>query len=91
MTQIADADLRELKTSIEALTKTTEANAKAIETLTNSFTGFREDTRVEFATIKGQINTLDAKFDERSKGIAVLILSAILLTIFKSVIFGTSS
>jgi chromosome segregation ATPase len=60
---------------LEALTKTTEANAKAIEAntkaiadLTSSVTGLREEVRVGFEGIKGQINTLDTKFDERTKG-----------------------
>ena len=61
---------------LEALTKTTEANAKAIEAntkaiadLTSSVTGLREEVRVGFEGIKGQINTLDTKFDERTKGL----------------------
>ena len=53
---------------LEALTFTTEANTKAIADLTSSFGGLREEMRVGFADMKGQINTLDAKFDERSKG-----------------------
>jgi acetaldehyde dehydrogenase (acetylating) len=61
---------------LEALTLTTEANAKAIEAntkaiadLTSSVTGLREEMRVGFEGIKGQINTLDTKFDERTKGL----------------------
>jgi ABC-type transporter Mla subunit MlaD len=61
---------------LEALTKTQEANAKAIEAsakaiadLTSSVTGLREEVRVGFEGIKGQINTLDTKFDERTKGL----------------------
>jgi prophage DNA circulation protein len=61
---------------LEALTLTTEANAKAIEAsakaiadLTSSVTGLREEVRVGFEGIKGQINTLDTKFDERTKGL----------------------
>jgi chromosome segregation ATPase len=53
---------------IEGLTKATEANTKAIADLTSSFSGLREEMRVGFSDMKGQINTLDAKFDERSKG-----------------------
>jgi chromosome segregation ATPase len=53
---------------IEGLTKATEANTKAIADLTSSFGGLREEMRVGFSEMKGQINTLDAKFDERSKG-----------------------
>ena len=57
---------------LEALTFTTEANTKAIADLTSSFGGLREEMRVGFADMKGQINTLDAKFDERSKGMVEL-------------------
>jgi hypothetical protein len=83
MTQATDTDIRELKTAVEAigrgteantkaievLVKTTEANTKAIADLTSSVTGLREEMRVGFEGIKGQINTLDAKFDERTKGL----------------------
>jgi uncharacterized protein YoxC len=61
---------------LEALTLTTEANAKAIEAntkaiadLTSSVTGLREEMRVGFKGIEGQINTLDTKFEERTKGL----------------------
>jgi hypothetical protein len=83
MTQATDTDIRELKTAVEAigrgteantkaievLVKTTEANTKAIADLTSSVTGLREEMRVGFEGIKGQINTLDTKFDERTKGL----------------------
>jgi hypothetical protein len=75
MTQATDTDIRELKTaidgntrSIEALTKTTEANAlaiaantKAIADLTSSVTGLREEMRLGFSGVQGQITNLDTK------------------------------
>jgi hypothetical protein len=69
MTQATDTDIRELKTAVEAIGRGTEANTKAIADLTSSVTGLREEMRVGFEGIKGQINTLDAKFDERTKGL----------------------
>jgi predicted nucleic acid-binding Zn-ribbon protein len=82
MTQATDTDIREIKSAIDANTKSidniaraTEANTKAIADLTTSVTGLREEMRVGFSDIrgeikevKGQINTLEAKFDERTKG-----------------------
>jgi chromosome segregation ATPase len=75
MTQATDTDIRELKTaidgntrSIEALTKTQEANAlaiaantKAIADLTSSVTGLREEMRLGFSGVQGQITNLDTK------------------------------
>jgi ABC-type transporter Mla subunit MlaD len=53
---------------LEALTLTTEANAKAIEAntkaiadLTSSVTGLREEMRVGFSGVQGQITNLDTK------------------------------
>ena len=71
LTRTSEANTTTLSTHserLEGLTKATEANTKAIADLTSSFGGLREEVRVGFADIKGQINTLDAKFDERSKG-----------------------
>ena len=75
MTQATDTDIRELKTaidgntkSIEALTKTQEANALAIAAkalaiadLTSSVTGLREEMRLGFSGVQGQITNLDTK------------------------------
>jgi methyl-accepting chemotaxis protein len=53
---------------LEALTLTTEANAKAIEAsakaiadLTSSMTGLREEMRLGFSDVKGQITNLDTR------------------------------
>jgi chromosome segregation ATPase len=53
---------------LEALTKTTEANASAIEAntkaiadLTSSVTGLREEMRLGFSGVQGQITNLDTK------------------------------
>jgi predicted nucleic acid-binding Zn-ribbon protein len=65
---------------IEAIIRGTEANTKAINDLTQEmrlkFSGVENKIEVGFATVEtkltkleGQILTLDAKFDERTKGI----------------------
>jgi copper chaperone CopZ len=65
---------------IEAIIRGTEANTKAITDLTQemrlSFSSVEKKIEVGFATVEtkltkleGQILTLDAKFDERTKGI----------------------
>ena len=75
MTYATETDIRELKTAIdgntravelfdrrlETLTRTTEANAKAIADLTISVTGLREEMRVGFSGVQGQITNLDTK------------------------------
>jgi prefoldin subunit 5 len=59
MTQATDQDIRELKISIDALGKGTEANTKAIADLTASISGLREEMRVGFADLRGDIKVLD--------------------------------
>jgi ABC-type transporter Mla subunit MlaD len=59
MTQATDQDIRELKTAIDALGKGTEANTKAIADLTASVSGLREEMRVGFADLRGDIKVLD--------------------------------
>jgi hypothetical protein len=49
MTQATDTDIQELKT--------------AIANLTSSFGGVREEMRVGFTEVKGQITNLETKFD----------------------------
>ena len=75
MTQATDTDIRELKTAIDGsirtiatqseridgLIRTTEANTKAIADLTSSVTGLREEMRVGFSVVQGQITNLDTK------------------------------
>jgi uncharacterized protein YoxC len=63
-----------LSTRVDAIAKATEANAKAIADLTTVVTGIREEMRVGFSDIRGQINTSEAKLegkinqlDERTK------------------------
>jgi hypothetical protein len=66
MTQATDQDIRELKISIDAIGKGTEANTKAIADLTASVSGLREEMRVGFANmetrladVRGDIKVLD--------------------------------
>ena len=75
MTQATDTDIRELKTAIdgntraveaidrrlEALTKTTEANAKAIADLTLEMRMGFGNVETKFTEVKGQITNLDTK------------------------------
>jgi predicted nucleic acid-binding Zn-ribbon protein len=81
MTQATDTDIRDIKTSIDNLTKTTEsiarsteANNKAIGELKDSIASLREETRVGLTRLDGdvrelrsELGSLDAKFDERTK------------------------
>ena len=74
MTQATDIDIREIKTAVESISKATEFNTKAIADLTTSVNGLREEMRVSFAELKGQVNTSEAKLegkidklDERTK------------------------
>jgi hypothetical protein len=59
MTQAIDQDIRELKIAIDALGKGTEANTKAIADLTTSVSGLREEMRVSFADLRGDIKVMD--------------------------------
>ena len=70
MTQATDTDIREIKTAIDSITRGTEANTKAIADLTTSMTGLREEMRIGFTKLEGRIDTLEAKFEERTKGFA---------------------
>lgn len=61
---------------LETLTLTTEANTKAIADLTKTteantkaITDLTLEMQVGFKGISGQINTLDAKFEERTKAL----------------------
>jgi hypothetical protein len=96
MTAATEADIREIKTAVESISKATEDNTKAISDLTL-------EMRVGFADVKGQINTLeakiegkidkvDAKYEERTKlgfwgfifrGSALAVLAAILVIFVK--------
>ena len=81
MTQSTDTDIRDIKTSIDNLTKvteslarSTEANTTAIIDLKDSFSLLREETRVSLSRLDGdirelraQVGSLDAKFEERTK------------------------
>jgi hypothetical protein len=74
MTQATDTDIRDIKTAIEA-------NTKSIADLTTSFTGLREEMRAGFSKteiqiteirgdikeLRAELKGLDTKFDERTK------------------------
>ena len=77
MTQATDTDIREIKTAIEANTrsistlsdriesiaKSTEANAKAITDLTLEIRVGFSDIKGEIKEVRGQINTSEAKLE----------------------------
>jgi hypothetical protein len=77
MTQATEIDIRELTTAIdgnikaigvigrstEANAKAIEANTKAISNLNSSLTGLREEMRVGFSDVEGQITNLETKLD----------------------------
>jgi chromosome segregation ATPase len=72
MAQLKDVDIRDIKTSIDALTRTTDANTQAIqsslksletisrvvENLATSFTDLREETRVGFAHVDTNLSDI---------------------------------
>lgn len=63
MTSATDSDIREIRTAVESIAKATEANTKAIADLTTSVTGLREEMRVGFADIRGEIKEVRGKID----------------------------
>jgi hypothetical protein len=56
MSSSTEPDLREIKNAIDA-------NSKAIADLGVAIAGLREETRVEFAKLEGQINNIETKLD----------------------------
>lgn len=69
MTQSTDQDVREIKNSIDILTKATESisrsietNTKAIGELKDSVSSIREETRVGLTRLDGDIRELRARF-----------------------------
>lgn len=56
MTQSTDRDITEIKNAVDA-------NSKAIADLTSSITGLREEMRVGFTKLEGQINNIETKLD----------------------------
>jgi hypothetical protein len=61
MTQATNQDIREIKSAIDLIAKGTEANTKAIGDLTASVSGLREEMRVGFADIKGELKVIDSR------------------------------
>jgi hypothetical protein len=49
--------------TFQTASKATEVNTKAIADLTTSVTGLREEMRVGFSDLRGQINTVEAKLE----------------------------
>ncbi len=74
MTQATDTDIREIRTAVESIAKSTEANTKAIADLTLEMRLGFADIKGEFKEVRGLINTVEAKLegkidklDERTK------------------------
>jgi hypothetical protein len=80
MTQSTDTDIKDLKTAIESIARTTEANAKAIADLTleirvgfanvdAKFAVLREEMKLGFANTDKKIDILDTRLAEVEKKI----------------------
>lgn len=54
MAQAADKDIKDLKTTIDA-------NTKAISDLVTSFNGLREEMRIGFTDIRGELKVIDTR------------------------------
>jgi hypothetical protein len=74
MTQATDTDIRDIKTAIDNLAKTTESIAVSTEANTKAITDLTLEVRVGLTKLDGdvrelraEIGSLDAKFDERTK------------------------
>ena len=75
MTQTTNTDIREIKSTVEAIdrriesiTKATEANTKAITDLTLEMRLGFANVDTKFSDIRGDIKALESKFEERTKG-----------------------
>jgi hypothetical protein len=74
MTQATDTDIREIRTAVELIAKSTEANTKAISDLTLEIRLGFANVDTKFAKLEGKIDTVEAKLegkidklDERTK------------------------
>jgi hypothetical protein len=56
MTQSTDRDITDIKNAVDT-------NSKAIADLTSSIAGLREEMRVGFTKLEGQINNIETKLD----------------------------
>ena len=56
MAQSTNTDIREIKNAVDA-------NSKAIGDLVTSISGLREDMRVGFSELRGQINSIETKLE----------------------------
>jgi hypothetical protein len=61
MTAATDPDIREIRTAVESIAKSTEANTKAIADLTLEMRLGFADIKGEFKEVRGLINTFEAK------------------------------
>jgi septal ring factor EnvC (AmiA/AmiB activator) len=63
MTQSTDQEIGEIKSAVAANNRSIDANSKAISDLTASIAGLREEMRVGFARLEGQIDNIETKLD----------------------------
>jgi predicted nucleic acid-binding Zn-ribbon protein len=63
MTQATETDIRDIKTSIDNLTKATESLARSTEANSKAITDLTLEMRVGFANVTTQITRLDSKID----------------------------
>jgi C4-type Zn-finger protein len=61
MTQATDTDIRDIKTSIDNLTKLTESIARSTEANTKSITDLTLEMRTGFTSINGKFDTVNAR------------------------------
>lgn len=63
MTQSTDQEIGEIKSAVDANNRAIDTNNKAITDLTASIAGLREEMRVGFARLEGQIDNIETKLD----------------------------
>jgi hypothetical protein len=63
MTQSTDQEIGEIKSAVDTNSRAIDANNKAIADLNTSIAGLREEMRVGFARLEGQINKVETKLD----------------------------
>jgi hypothetical protein len=73
MTQTADKESEELKTTMNAIAKATEANAKATEANAKAIADLTIEMRVGFANVDTRFAKLEGQIDANTKAIEALV------------------
>jgi uncharacterized phage infection (PIP) family protein YhgE len=61
MTQLTDQDVREIKNSIDSLTKATESIARSCEANTKAINDLTLEMRTGFTSVNGKFDTVNAR------------------------------